>query len=163
MKEGHKSIDDILREVAEDEGMNFRQIRDVWKHQKLYIKKKMEQDDVYAIFLPSLGTLCLNTKQYLRERRGKNREYYKTLKEKVERLINHQRYGIYGNAHKKITGVNKIARYVIKHFHTGIEVTRKIIPHKICWPIIEKYSNGGYEKRDEVLTIELQRKLKNRR
>ena len=151
MKDGYKSINDILKEVAQDEGMSFREVRDLWGHQKKYIKKQMETDGVYAIFLPYIGTLSLNVKQFHKELRGKCKERYADFIQKVKNLENDHRYTEFNNAHKRITGVNRIARYLIRHYHTGIEKIKKILPHKYCWPIIEQYSNGVFEKRDEIL------------
>lgn len=153
LKDGYKDIKEILKEVAMDEGMTYTEIRDVWEHQKHYIKKKMEEKGVYSIFLPWIGTLSLNVKQFKVEIKGKTRKFYKDFIEKKEELEKDPRYKPTGNAHKRVTGVNKLARNIIRHYHTERDYVRKLIPQKECWPIIEKYSNGGYEKRDEPLTV----------
>lgn len=152
MKQGFKSIKDILLEVAEEEGLNRTEIKDIWNHQESYIKKKMEQEGVYAIFIPFLGTLSLNVKQFSKEIKGKSRSFYKDFIKKVKDLKNHKNYKKYANAHKKVTGVNRLARYIISRYHTGIEVSKNLIVHSKCWEIIEKYSNGVYEKRDKIIT-----------
>jgi hypothetical protein len=146
MKEGFKTVEEILLEVAKDEGMTLKEVNDVWKHQKVYIKKQMEKEGVYSIFLPSIGTLSLNVKQYTKEIKGKAKSFYKDFINKVEKLLQHEKYSEFGNAHKKVTGVNRLARYIIGHYDTGIKRTKKIIEHKNCWDIITKYSNGAFEK-----------------
>jgi hypothetical protein len=146
MKEGFKTVEEILLEVAKEEGMTLKEVKDVWDHQKVYIKKKMEQENVYSIFLPSIGTLSLNVKQYTKEIKGKARSFYKDFINKVDNLVKHDNYSEYKNAHKKITGVNRLARYIVAHYETGIAKSKKILEHKKCWEIISKYSNGAFKK-----------------
>lgn len=148
MREGYKSIKDILTEVAEEEGMTYRELKDVWNHQKHYIKKLMDKENIYAIFLPTIGTLSLNTKQADREKRGKDKSYYKSFLEKVEALKNHENYRTYKNSHKRVTGVNRLYRYINSTYETGTE-EKKLSPHKECWNTILKYSNNVYKKKDK--------------
>ena len=61
MKEGFRDIQDILKEVGGEEGLNLAEMRDLWKHQKRYINKKQEDEATFAIFIPTIGTLSLNT------------------------------------------------------------------------------------------------------
>lgn len=149
MKEGFKSVDEILLEVAKEEGLSIREIKDIWRHQKVYVKKRMEQEGVYAIFIPYIGTLSLNIKQYTKEVKGKTKTFYKDFIDKVKLLITHEEYSMYKNAHKKITGVSRLARYIINHYNTGLKKSRSIIEHKKCWDIISKHSNGAFEKNKE--------------
>lgn len=148
MKEGYKSIEDIIKEVAKDEGVAVKEVADIWNHQQSYVKKQMDSDDVYAIFLPFIGTLSLNVKQYSKEIRGRIKGLYKTIVKKVTKLKEHENYTEFSNAHKKITGVNKLTRKIIKNFDTGVESTRGVMLHKKCWDIITKYSNGVYSKKE---------------
>lgn len=142
MEEGFKSIRDILKEVAEDEGMTWTEIEDVWIHQKKYIKNKMENKEVYAIFLPFIGTLSLNTKQYIKEIKYKNRKFYKNFINKVESLKKHDNYTKYGNAHKKTTAIHRLVNYIINNFDIEEKKKETLTIHKKCWDIISKYSNG---------------------
>lgn len=148
MKEGFKSIDEILKEVAEDEGMTFEEVKDLWDHQKNYIKKQMDTEGVYAIFLPYIGTLSLNVKQFSKELTNKTRDTYRNFINKVAKLKDHEKYTKFDNAHKKVTGVNRLARYIVNNYQTGIEISKKLLAHNKCWNIITKYSNKGYEKRE---------------
>ena len=132
MKEGFRSVDEILAEVAKDEGMSMAEIRDVWSHQKKYIKKLMDTEGVYSIFLPCIGTLSLNVKQFNKEIRGKTRSFYKNFIDKAANLLEHEDYTMYENSHKKVTGVNRLARYIITNYHTGIEKSKNIIVHTKC-------------------------------
>jgi len=149
VKDGFKTIQEILEEVAEDEGMSKREIQDLWEHQKKYIKKQMEEENVYAISLPYIGNLSLNLKQASKEIRGLNKVVYKEFIEKTNNLVSHKDFKIFGNAHKRVTGVNRLARRIIKNFHTEIDKPRRLIMHKKCWDIIAKYSNDMYKKREK--------------
>lgn len=151
MKESFKSIDDILLEVAKEEGMSKSEIKDLWNHQKIYVKKQMESEGVYAILLPFVGTLSLNVKQYSKELKGKTRKFYSNFTDKVAKLKEHENYSKYGNAHKKVTGVNRLARYIIRKYYTGIEKSKNLMFHNKCWDIISKYSNGVFDKREETI------------
>lgn len=149
MKEGYKSIEEILQEVADEEGIDIREIKDVWKHQKFYVKNQMDAKGVYAIFLPFIGTLSLNTKQFSVEIKGRIRGLYKNFVNKVNDLENHENYNKFANSHKKLTGVNRLARRVIKKYKTGLKTTRSLLVHNKCWEIIAKYSNGVYDKNND--------------
>lgn len=152
MEKGYKSIEEIIREVAEEEGLNFRETRDIWNHQKHYVKKLMETDGIYAIFLPYIGTLSLNVKQFQKEIKTKITDLYKGLVSKIEKLVKHENYSQYSNAHKRITSSNKLARRIISAYDTGHERSKRLLLHKKCWEIIERYSNGQYNKRETKLT-----------
>ena len=66
MEEGFKTIQEILKEVAEDEGMTKRQIKDLWSHHKSYIINQMKSPEVYAIHIPvSYTHLTLPTTPYV--------------------------------------------------------------------------------------------------
>lgn len=151
MKEGFKSINEILLEVAEEEGMTEREIKDLWKHQIKYTQQQMDTDGVYAIFLPFIGTLSLNVKQLTAELKGKNKRKHKKIINKVENLKNHENYTKYRNSHKKITGVNRLARYIISKYNTGLDRSKNLLTRHKCWEIISKYSNGNFEKREEPI------------
>ena len=151
MKEGFKSINEILLEVAEEEGMTERDIKDLWKHQIKYTQQQMDTDGVYAIFLPFIGTLSLNVKQLTAELKGKNKRKHKKIINKVENLKNHENYTKYRNSHKKITGVNRLARYIISKYNTGLDRSKNLLTRHKCWEIISKYSNGNFEKREEPI------------
>lgn len=146
MKEGFKSINEILLEVAEEEGMDFAEIKDVWKHQKKYVKQQMDSEKVYAIFLPFIGTLSLNVKQYTREIRGKTRSLYEKLISKIKKLKNHENYTGYGNAHKKVTGVIRLTEHIISNYKTGLESKKNMLIHSKCWDVLSKHSNGAFNK-----------------
>lgn len=148
MEEGFKSMKEILLEVAEDEGMTWTEIEDVWLHQKKYIKKKMEEEDVYAIFIPFIGTLSLNVKQYIKEIKHKNRKFYKNFIEKVEKLLKHENYTKYGNAHKKTTAIHRLVSYIIDTFDIDEDKKEALVTHKKGWDIISKYSNGVLKKKE---------------
>lgn len=148
MKDGFKSIEDILDEVAEEEGLSRREIKDIYRHQKRYINKQMEKEDVYAIFIPFIGTLSLNVKQAEKEIRGKKRNVYSSFIKKVSKLKKHENYSEYSNSHKRVTGVNRLARYIMNHYDTGVEKIKRLIPHKKCWDVIEKYSNNKFTKNE---------------
>ena len=147
MFDGFKSIDTILKEVAEEEGMPLREVKDLWKHQKTYIKELMDTPNIFAILLPYIGTLSLNVKQYKKEIKNKSRSFHSNFINKVEALQEHTEYSQYGNSHKKVTGVNRLARYIIRTYETGIKRNYKILEHAKCWDIISKYSNDKYEKK----------------
>tara|TARA_R110002012_G_scaffold119169_2_gene268160 strand:- start:161 stop:604 length:444 start_codon:yes stop_codon:yes gene_type:complete len=147
MKEGYRSLKEILKEVGEEEGLSMKEINDIWLHQKTYIKKSMEMEGVYSILLPFIGTLSLNVKQYAKEIKGKKREFYDNFTKKVEELKKHPNYSQYENAHKRVTGVNRLARYIISKYDTGLKKNKKLIVKSKCWKIIEKYSNGVFEKK----------------
>lgn len=150
MKEGFRTLKEIIQEVAdEEEHFSYKDIEDIWIHQREYTKKCMEQEGVYAIFLPYIGTLSLNIKQAKKEILGKSKIFYKNFLDKIEKLKQHPNYTENGNTHKKVTGVNRLARSIIRRFETGIK-EKRLIKHKECWTIIEKYSNDGYAKREEV-------------
>ena len=151
MKEGFRSIEEILLEVAKDEGMSKKEIEDVWLHQQSFIKKQMEKEGVYSILLPFVGTLSLNVKQFTKELKYRPRELYKSFINKVSKLKIHSNYTKYENAHKKITGVNRLTRNIIKNYYTGIEKSKNLIIHSKCWDIISKYSNGVFKKRDKII------------
>lgn len=151
MKEGFKSINEILLEVAEEEGMTEREIKDLWKHQIKYTQQQMDTDGVYAIFLPFIGTLSLNVKQLTAELKGKNKRKHKKIINKVENLKNHENYTKYRNSHKKITGVNRLARYIISKYNTGLDRSKNLLTRHKCWEIISKYSNCNFEKREEPI------------
>lgn len=147
MKEGYKTVDEILLEVAKEEGMTLKETKDLWNHQKEYIKKQMEKEDVYSIFLPFIGTLSLNVKQYIKEVKGKKKSFYANFISKVEKLLNHENYLEYNNSHKRVTGVNRLARYIVSKYITEEVKSKKIIEHKKCWEVIGKYSNGSFNKK----------------
>lgn len=161
MKEGYKDIDDILKEVAEDENMTIKEVRDLWEHQKLYIKKQMDEEGVYSIFLPYIGTLSLNVTQVKKEIQWSVRQNHVKFLEKVEALKNHEKFNLCENSHKRVTGVNRLARYIIKNFYSGIESVAKLIKHKECWEVIEKHSNSPFDKREKQLSKEQIKKNKN--
>lgn len=148
MKEGFRSIEDILIEVGEEEGMSFKEMNDIWEHQKKYIKKQMDSEEVYAILLPFIGTLSLNVKQFTKQLKGKTRSFYKNFISKVDKLQQHENYSEFGNSHKRITGVNRLTRYIINKYNTEIIKSKRLLVHNKCWSIIEKYSNGIYEKNE---------------
>ena len=151
MKDGFKSIEEILEEVGAEEGMSIEEMRDIWEHQKTYTKKRMEEEGVYAIFLPFIGTLSLNVKQFKKQLKGKTRSLHENFIRKTKSLLEDENFGQYNNSHKKITGVNRLARYIIKSYHTGIDKSKRLLVHTKCWDIIEKYSNGAFEKREETI------------
>jgi hypothetical protein len=149
MKDGYKSINEILKEVAEEEGMPLKEIIDLWKHQKTYIKKLMDAPNIFAIFLPYIGTLSLNVKQYTKEIKNKSRSLHSGFIDKVAILKTHPEYSQFGNSHKRVTGVNRLTRYIIRTYETGLKRSNRIIEHTKCWDIISKYSNDIYKKKEE--------------
>lgn len=149
MKEGFRSIKDILKEVAKEEGMTWTEIEDVWIHQKKYIKSKMEDKETYAIFLPFIGTLSLNVKQYIKEIKHKNRKFYKNFIDKVENLKNHKNYTKYSNSHKKTTAIHRLVNYIITKFDIEEDKKKTLTIHKKCWNIISKYSNGVLKNKED--------------
>ena len=146
MKEGYCSIEDILKEVGEEEGLTKAEVNDLWKHQKAYINKKQEEEEVYAIFIPFIGTLSLNVKQYALEIKHKNRSYYKNLTVKINSLKNDSNYKKYSNAHKKVTGVHRLLKYITEKFKTEKTLKEYILSYEKRWDIISKYSNNKLEK-----------------
>lgn len=146
MKEGFKPIKEILIEVAKEEGMSWREIEDIWLHQIRYIKHKMSLKEVYAIFLPYLGTLSLNVKQFKKEIKFKSRSFYKDFIEKVKDLQQHPKYTLYRNAHKKTTGIHKLVNYVVNNFKVKKVEKKDFSIHKKCWDLISKYSNNVLKK-----------------
>ncbi len=148
MKEGYKDIKEILQEVGEEEGMSSREMNDLWKHQIVYTKLMMEKEGVYAILLPYIGSLNINIKQAERELINKKKELYTSFLDKVDKMLNHFKYGKYNNAHKKMTGVNKMAQRIVNYFFTGEVKYKEYIKHDKCYDLIENYSNDKYEKRD---------------
>lgn len=149
MKEGFKTINEILREVAKEEDMSWAEIEDVWLHQKNYILKQMEEKEVYAIFIPSIGTLSLNVKQFIKEIKYKNKEFYQKIIHKAEGLKKNKNYTKYGNSHKKTTGVHRLVKYIVNNFEVEEIKKRKLVLHKKCWEIISKYSNGILKKKSK--------------
>lgn len=160
MKEGVRTIEEILIEIGKEEGMSLSEMKDIWKHQRDYVNKQMDTEGVYAIFLPYIGTLSLNIKQYTKEVRGKTKSIYQDFINKANSLVKHENYQQFSNSHKRITGVNRLARYIIKNYHTGIERSKRIIVSSKCWEIIEKYSNSSFEKRKEKLTRKSNEQIK---
>ena len=149
MKEGFKTINEILLEVAEEEGMSWTEIEDVWLHQKSYIVKQMDKKEVYAIFIPSIGTLSLNVKQFIKEIKYKNKEFYQNFIDKVKNLKENKNYTKYGNSHKKTTGIHRIVKYIVTNFEVEEIKKRKLVLHKKCWELISKYSNGILKKKHD--------------
>jgi len=150
LKEGTRYIQDILHEVAEEEGMSKKEIRDVWNHQKRYIKQLMDKPGIYSIDIPFLGTLCYNTKYFDKfiEKKWK-KDKYKGQIQKSKEIKEHSNYTLYSNAHKRVPGVLRMARSIIRRFETGIK-KRKLIAHKKCIQIISNFSNELYNKKDGV-------------
>jgi hypothetical protein len=149
LKEGYKDINEILREVGEEEGLNMNEMKDIWRHQKKYINQKQEEDGVYAIFIPFIGTLTLNVKQYTKEIRHRNKYYYTEFIKKVEKLKNDIRYKKYSNAHKKTIGIHKLVNYITNKFETEKNFRQYVKNPKNCWELISKYSNDKLKKKDE--------------
>lgn len=150
MREGYKSIEDILKEVSEDSGIPLSQVKDIWEHQKAYTEKKMEQKDVYAIFFPFIGTLSFNSKKFAKAIKGKPRKVYQKFIDKIEKLKEHYKYNesIYSNAHKKLTSVDRLAKHVVKEFNTEHAPEKAaFLTNEESWSVIEKHSNEAYEKR----------------
>ena len=83
---------------------------------------------------------------YKKEIKNKSRELHSNFINKVATLEAHTEYSQFGNSHKRVTGVNRLARYIIRTYETGIKRSNKILEHVKCWDIIFKYSNDGYEK-----------------
>ena len=154
MKEGFKTDSDVLIEIAEEEGLSMREVRDLWKHQKNYIKKLMEQDDVYSIRIPFIGTYCLNVKQAKKEKERRKDDLYHKFYDKIEKLLDHPNFNYFKNAHKRVTGVNRLARVIVRHYDTEVKKPRRLMPHKKCWKIIENYSNGNYQLKTKKVDIE---------
>lgn len=148
MKEGFKSVKEILLEVAEDEGMTWTEIEDVWLHQKKFIKDKMEEEEVYSIFIPFIGTMSLNVKQYIKEIKYRNKDFYSKFISKVEKLKNHKNYTKYGNSHKKTTAFHRLVSYIIDKFEVEENKKYTLLAHKKCWELISKYSNGVLKKKE---------------
>jgi hypothetical protein len=146
VKEGHKDIKDILKEVGDEEGFSEKEMMDLWEHQKRYINKLQDTEDVYAIFLPYLGTLSLNTKQYKRDIKVKNRSFYKDFGDKVKKLMKHKDFTLCQNAHKKTTSVHRLTKYLLRYYDTGLEVKETLKKHNRCWEVIAKYSNNVFKK-----------------
>lgn len=142
MKEGFKSIKEILLEVSEDENMSYKEVQDLWIHQREYVKKKMTEDNVYAVYIPYIGTLSLNTAQFDREIKYKNRKVYKKFIDKVTKLKNNVKFTVYGNSHKKTTSVTRLIKYLHKNFIIEYKNRKFYSVHSKCWDIISKYSNG---------------------
>ncbi len=149
MKEGYKSIEEILIEVGEEEGLSLPEMKDIWEHQKKYTQEQMDTDGVYAIFFPFIGTLSLNTKQVYKELKGRPRILYKSIIDKVDDLVKHVKYTKYVNVHKRVIGVNRLTRYIVKTYHTNIDKSKRLLMHTDCWNIIEKYSNGALKKKSK--------------
>ncbi len=112
----------------------------------------MDTEGVYSILLPFIGTLSLNVKHYNQEVKGRVRRLYNDFILKVEKLISHENYERTGNSHKKIIGSNRLARRVIKDYHTEEDKSKRLLSRKKSWSIIEKYSNSKYKKRSKKLT-----------
>lgn len=149
IKEGYITVKEIIEEISQEEGIPKSQLTDIWKHQKLYTQKLMETEDVFSIFLPFIGHLSLNVKQVKVELKNRSRKVYEKFLNKVKKLEEHDNFTYYGNPHKKVTGVNRLARRIIKRYHTDIVKERKLIPTKLCWRIIENYSNNKYKKKED--------------
>lgn len=149
MQEGYKSIKEILKEVGEEENLTLNEMNDLWNHHKKYINKKQEESGVYAIFLPYIGTLSLNVKQYKKEIKHKNRTFYSKFSQKVNSLISDPNYKKYSNAHKKVTGVHRLIKYVTENYKTKKPLEYYIEFHKKCWNLIAKYSNDKLKIKNE--------------
>lgn len=146
MKEGHKDIKDILKEVGQEVNLSEKEMQDLWEHQKRYINKLQEKEDVFAIFLPYIGTLSLNTRQYKREIKIKNRVFYKNFSAKVKKLMNHENFTMHQNAHKKTTSIHRLTKYILNHYNAEDDMKKTLPFHRKCWNIIAKYSNDVYQK-----------------
>lgn len=149
MKDGYKDVDEILLEVAEEEGMTKTEIRDLWKHQRSYVIKQMTTPEIYAIHIPFIGTISLNIKQFKTERKGRNYIHYSDFMDKGRELMNKDDFKKYGNAHKKTSSIHKLINYILKKFETGVEYEEVRNRHHKMWDVIAKYSNGKYNKKEE--------------
>ena len=56
-KEGIRYIEDILKEVAKEQGLSEKEVREIWKIHKKYIKQCMNDPNITVINIPYVGLL----------------------------------------------------------------------------------------------------------
>lgn len=148
MREGFKSIKEILIEVGEEENLSYKEIQDLWIHQREYTKSKMSDDETCAIYIPYIGTLSLNVSTYKKCLKYKNRKVYKNFINKVKNLKENKNYTHFGNAHKKRSSILKLIRYIFKNFKVEEDFKNIFSSTSKCWSIISKYSNNKLSKKE---------------
>jgi hypothetical protein len=64
LKPGVRYIDDILKEVAEEQGRDYKEVKEAWRLHVEHVKKTIDSGETDVIELPRLGNLFFNTFTY---------------------------------------------------------------------------------------------------
>lgn len=154
MKEGVRFEGDILKEVAEDENLGKKEIQEIFKIHKAYVKKLMDDPEVTIISLHSLGNLYFNARYFnFLNYRAKDKEQYKEQKEKALKVIGEiekdksiNRKTKYKYPQYSKTGLLKLSRAIKKFLN--LEFKRKSIKSKNI-NLLEDFSLGLLKKKNE--------------
>lgn len=145
---GVRRIESILEEVAEEEGLSKSEINDLWRHQKSYIKKLIDREEVYTIQIPFIGALCHNTKIFDKFKKSRSRKgSLDKVEEKNNKIKEHENFGIYSNAHKRVPGIMRMARSILTRYESKIK-KKRLMAQKKCISLIEEYSEGLMTKKE---------------
>lgn len=145
---GVRQIESILEEVAIEEGLSKSEINDLWRHQKNYIKKLIDSEEVYVIQIPFIGSICHNTKVFDKFKKSRSRKgSLDKVEEKNSKIKEHKNFGMYSNAHKRVPGVMRMARSILTRYESKIKKKRLMVQKK-CIALIEYYSEGLMNKKE---------------
>lgn len=138
LKEGTRDIEDILNEVAMEEGYTKQDVREVFNIHKKYIKHIMEKEDSYKIRLPYFGFLYYSTnmaKRYYKTDFFTNKN--KTLR-KLRKIHSEKYTAFYKYLNFKKSSIKVMYDNICKML--GKEITKTSTKEKR--EIIEKFSNN---------------------
>lgn len=87
MKKGVKYIQDIIKEVAQEEGRSKEEIKELWRIHREFVKDKIEEEDTFILKIPQIGNLFYSS-SLQRLFNNKSRGYYSYLDGKSLKIDN---------------------------------------------------------------------------
>ena len=152
LNKGISYIEDILKEVAEEEGYDLGQVKEIWKKHRAYVKELMDDPDVHIIELPHLANLYFNanTANHIAREKNTKKETKSYMKEKAEDIENkieedkenNQSSTNYRYPQKSRGGIYKLYRNIVRTVLGEKLKGGGYRNNKFLSKLFEDYSNG---------------------
>lgn len=151
IKPGVKYINSILKEVAEEQGRDYKEVKEAWKLHIQYIKTLIDSGEVDVIELPKIGNLFFNMFTYntfSKRTRAKIYEKQVAQRDRVKKLVEKD----IGTDRKTLYLYPQIRRSSIYNLYRAIRMSidKKRISYSTLAKVIkrvEEYSTNMFRKK----------------
>lgn len=148
MKEGIRYIEDILKEVSQEEGISYKELKELWNLHIERIKVLMEQEGVHIIHLPKIASLyfsCAYNK--VQNKKLKKDKFNHQKEEELLEIIKNEKLKTktkYEFPQEKKLGFHTYLFHIRRFFG----FYKKYTPKEKAIKQVEKYSLGQLEDKD---------------